>query len=149
MTSLYDFIVQNDGRGFDVYDTEWDYAVCWDYPDGNDSWARVCRWMQKNMEVVKQMDRISVRVKQSDFVRENIKVFKEFTREWNADGYIVKGLDDDSIESGVLTCNSLMVGNYSEDAYLALARMLNLTGKGKKRTSKPKAKKTTAKKVKR
>lgn len=147
MTSLYDFIVQHDGRGFDVWDTEWECPVCWDLPDGNDSWARVCRWMEKNIEVVEQTSKCEVCCRQSDFIRANIELFKEFTRDHNDERYIVKGLDEHSIYSGVLTINGLMVGNYSDKDYLDLARMLNLTGKGKK-TKKPAKKKTASKSTK-
>jgi len=127
MTSLYDYLKAN-GESSDVYDTEFDLGVCWDIPDpqDRDDWAKVSRFMLRNIEYVSGSAPYSVVADKSGFVRKHIRELKEITRMYYNDEYQVKGLDDDSIYNGVELLDDLQVGNFPDVGYAEVVKIFGL-----------------------
>jgi len=143
MTSLYDFLKAN-GESGDVWDTEFDHVVCWDIPDpqDNDDWAKVSRFMLRNIEYVRGSAPYDIVADKCGFVRKHITELKKITQMYYNEEYQIKGLDDDSLYLGVELLDDLQVGNFPDVGYAEVVKIFGLnkpktTAKAKSKARKP------------
>lgn len=145
MRTLYDVLVSHD-MSLDVYDEVYDSGVCWDMdmPDdaprevvfGNgalwgvpdedeerDHFDIVVETMAKSIEAGKDYGAVATAFI-ATYVKENLDMWRRFAQEFNGDEYLIEGDDEDSVYNGVLTIESLVIGNYCEEAYDWLVREL-------------------------
>ena len=144
MRTLYDVLVSHD-MSLDIYDEVYDTGVCWDLPDEDnpqvvlwngtqwsipddgdemDTYDVVIVAMAKSIEAGKYEHKTSSTAYISKYVEDNLDIWRRFAQEFNGDEYLIEGNDEDSIYNGVLTIESLVIGNYCEDAYEWLVREL-------------------------
>ena len=124
--SLYEYMTFADHMDeYDCYDDVFDavVAMCPVEEDDLDPWSQVNNWILQNVRFIQRTDSITVVGGFSEFVEKHIEQFKEFTKDRNKEHYMVRGDDDDSLYAGVLTIDSLIVGNYSDDDYKEFIRI--------------------------
>ena len=133
MTSLYDFLKAN-GESSDVYDTVFDLGVCWDLPDPNDrsDWAKVSRFMLKNIRYVRGTPPYGVVADKYGFVREHVSEMRKITSLFYNERYQVRGTDDDSLYVGVELLDDLQIGNFPDAGYADVIRIFGIGTKAKK-----------------
>lgn len=121
----------------DVGDNTYDVLVAVCLPDNidpKDAYDVCLGKMNRGIQAIRLFDdyygpRIVADV--TGWVKENFELLKEFCREFNGDAYQMDVAEedqyyeeDDPLYVGVLTWESLVVGNYSDKAYKWLAERL-------------------------
>lgn len=133
--TLYDMI-QLAGGGFDIADEDWDWGV---YMDCRDSWEECEDYYDKLMLLM--AEHIICLNYNSDwyspcqvakFITKHIEAFTKFFNEENREGYRPLDYagsadaekDDGFYEAYMMPLESLIAGNYSEDNYEKLYKLL-------------------------
>lgn len=133
--SLYEAIIQVNGEGFDICDKDWDWGIymgcerdfnhCKD-SDGNPDYYYACMLLFcLNIRCTKIRPEYYSVCRVSDFIKNNIDVFREFFNENNREGYRpmdYKNADDDNKDDGwyeayMQPMESLIAGNYCQSDY--------------------------------
>ncbi len=130
MTTLYEYLKAHQDVSQDVADEKYDTIVGWDYTDDEPGdWYEVVHYIERNVNVLKENMGPYAKILICDFhrfVRANLDVLKEFSKEWNNEYYQIKGRDDQSIYNGIETIFSFWVGNYPPECDEVLAIMFGL-----------------------
>lgn len=133
--SLYQMICHV-GSGFDICDDEYDWGVYMDcyksWEECDDYYDRIILLFALNIRCVKYNDDWYSPCKVSEFIAENIKAFRQFFNEENREGYRpmdYENADDSHSDEGfyeayMMPLESLIAGNYSEDDYEKLYKLL-------------------------
>ena len=128
-------MLQLKGDGFDISDDDWDwgtYIEAYSPEDVYDSYDRFMVYLAENIEIVKFNENWYSPCKVAQFIVEHQAAFRQFFNEENREGYRPKDYkeaDDPTVDEGfyeVYLCGleSLMVGNYTEEDYSKLLKLL-------------------------
>ena len=135
--SLYEAIMRQNGEGFDICDNVWDWGIYIGCPksfeEAGDDWYDKCMLLFcLNIRCKKVQPKWYSICLVSQFIKENIEVFRTFFNERNREGFRpsdYKHADDDTEDAGFFEAymepmESLIAGNYSESDYKDLYLLL-------------------------
>lgn len=130
--TLYELV--NFAGGFDICDDDFDWGIYFDFSDGsNDAYDQFMITIAKQIEVIKlKQDQYSP-CKVADFIVKNLDAFKKFFNEENREGYRpmdYENADNNTVDEGFFEAymqgmESLIAGNYTDDDYKKLLKLLS------------------------
>lgn len=133
--TLYDVICYNDGNGFDISDTYWDWGTYFECPlkwEDCHSYCDACMLLfALNIEFVKFKSDWFSPCKVTEFIENNREAFDRFLNEAYREGY--RPCDGDRLNADedkgyyelyMDAMEQLLIGNFSESKYERLFQLL-------------------------
>lgn len=132
--TLYE-IMKLKQEGFDIADTEWDWGTYVGFIDEDqveDAYDRFILYFIQNVEIERLNEDWYSPCKVAEFVVKHLNAFKKFFNEENREGYRPMDYEDADnsnedegfFEAYMCGIESLLCGNYCEDDYEKLYKLL-------------------------